>query len=58
MSEDEPKTPSDPAAILRAALEAKRKTAARSGPPGGAGRRTERDAAARSAAKSKPAIRR
>ncbi len=39
------------------ALDAKRKAAAKSGPPG-AGRRSERDAAALSASKSKPAPRR
>ena len=47
------------AAVLRAALLAKRQAAARSGRPGGdGGRRSERDAAALSASKSKPALRR
>jgi hypothetical protein len=55
-SSDSPPTPAD---ILRAALEAKRQAAAKSGPPGrGSGRRSERDAAALSASKSKPAMRR
>ena len=59
MSEQDPKTAPNPAAVLRAALEAKRKAAANSGPPGAeSGRRSERDAAALSASKSKPAMRR
>jgi hypothetical protein len=51
-------SPPTPAAVLLAALEAKRKAAAKFGPPGrGSGRRSERDAAALSASKSKPAMR-
>ncbi len=57
MTEHDPKSSPNPADILRAALEAKRKAAAKSGPPG-SGRRSERDAAALSASKSKPALRR
>jgi len=59
MSDQKPDRPTDPAAVLRAALVAKRQAAARSGPPGkGQDRRSERDAAALSASKSKPAMRR
>jgi hypothetical protein len=59
MSDQIPQRPTDPAAVLRAALAAKREAAARAGPPGkGHGRRSERDAAALSASKSKPAMRR
>jgi hypothetical protein len=58
MSDENPERPTDPAAVLRAALAAKREAAAKSGPPGrGSGRRSERDAAALSASKSKPAMR-
>jgi hypothetical protein len=59
MSNDSSDRPTDPAAVLRAALLAKRQAAARSARPGGdGGRRSERDAAALSASKSKPALRR
>jgi hypothetical protein len=57
MSQSDQDQPPRPADILRAALEAKRKAAAKSGAPG-AGRASERDAAALSASKSKPAMRR
>jgi hypothetical protein len=57
MTERDPSLSTNPADILRAALQAKREAAAKSGPPG-AGRRSERDAAALSASKSKPAMRR
>ncbi len=57
MTQNDDNAPPHPADILRAALDAKRKAAAKSGPPG-AGRRSERDAAALSASKSKPAPRR
>jgi hypothetical protein len=52
---DSPQTKA--ADALRAALAAKHRAAAKGGPPGRGGRESERDAAARSAAKSKPAMR-